>query len=252
MSNPYTTPTHREWQTVERSRLFGMDEWLLDETWPIIEPLLIGPVLDIGSGPGIALEARLRSRGIPRIALDRNHDYLMGLPAPVQGDITDLPMAPSAIPLLHARAVLGWLSDEHRDLAAQEILRVASHGVFVADFDWSALSDAGTVGRLKDLIIDTLEGFGFDPSFGARLPGVFEGKGWKFSTARIEPTARPGTEGVVQEAMEALMAGLRLFGQDARANEVGSTLEIFMRESRNDPDGYQLPAICVVSGPRQA
>ncbi|MCP4962546.1 MAG: hypothetical protein GY925_25155 [Actinomycetia bacterium] len=249
MTNPYTSEEHRAWQTVEHGRLFSMDEWLLAETWALIEPLVTGTVLDIGAGPGLALEARLHDKGVTRFALDRNRDFVLGLPAPVQADITCLPMPKSSVPLLHARAVLGWLSDELRAQAAAELIRVSSSAIFVADFDWSTLSNDGTMGQLKGLIISTLEGFGFDPAYGRRLHEAFDGLGWAFSRSRIEPQAGPGTEGVVHEAMEALIGGLRLFGDDDRANEVQATLDKFLAESVDDPYGYRLPAICVVSGP---
>jgi SAM-dependent methyltransferase len=140
----------------------------------------LGPVLDLGAGPGVTTpELARRSRG-PVVALDRD-PIVKQAPADqrVVSDATELPFPNGHFALVYAQFLFLWNAPAARLQIAREVARVlAKDGVVVAvEPDWAGALEHPTEIAIADVVAAAIIRAGGHPDVGRRLPSELSAAG---------------------------------------------------------------------------
>ncbi len=153
----------------------------------------LGPVLDLGAGPGVVTgELTRRARG-PVIALDRD-PVVKNAPAEaciVADAAAKLPFPADHFELVYVQYVFLWNDAEARRRIIDEIVRVlAPRGVLVAvEPDYDAALEYPTAVAIAPVVASAIRRAGGEPAVGRRLPAELSRAGL---SVRVEQSPEVG------------------------------------------------------------
>ena len=153
----------------------------------------LGPVLDLGAGPGVVTgELARRARG-PVIALDRD-PVVKAAPAEacIVADATKLPFPAGHFELIYVQYVFLWNDAEARRRIIDEIVRVlAPRGVLVAvEPDYEGALEHPAEVAIAPVVAAAIRRAGGEPAVGRRLPAELGRAGL---SVRVEQSPEVGS-----------------------------------------------------------
>ncbi len=241
----------------ERERLKKLEypTWVSEEC--IGEDIKGKTILDVGSGPNVALNKFAKDHGASYVAFDIEERFLRDQQKEsamaVKGSALALPFKEQAAEIVHMRFVLRFFSPEQRAKAIQEAVRAAKERTLLVEYDWDTFRGGERVNKFVAFSLRLMAKAGVEAFMGKKLKEEVENLlPEKKNMIREQRFSREA--GTYYEELFALVPltkkVIERVNDPALAKEFdGIVLELEEESHKENPEQFTRPDIVVVEVP---